>query len=346
MSNKKIVTIPIVPAPEAFKSAQTDLFQEFLINKETEKEPLSNTIELWDCLPKYSVSQVEQNKLRTQEGLLPLQRKDLTFRGYTYSIFISPALLSEEGGRAYYPSANEELIEDALRKIATFQNQCFYDEKASHCGATFTLHQLRAELKKQGHSRSYQEVIKSLYILAGADIEIRTKNGRGVSVEKFMSLSGFSGEERLDNPDSKWVAYFHPLVRKAMQLIDYRQYNYQQMMHLETHLARWLYKRLAHYWTNAGYLTPIKLSFADIRQESGMLERSRTSDAVKELEAIFSVFLKSCVFRAIERIEELRGARNKIMDIVYEAYPHADFIKAVKAANKRQSDAKAKLPND
>lgn len=271
-------------------------------------------------------------------------RKDVIFKGYAYSIFISTALLADENGRAYYPSANEELIEDALRKIATLQNQCFYDEKETHCGVSFTLHQLRTELKKQGHSRSYQQVVKSLYILAGADIEIRSKNGQGVSVEKFMSLAGFSSDERLDSPDSKWVAYFHSLVRRAMGNIDYRQYNYQQMMHLETHLARWLYKRLAHYWNNADPTSPIRLSFADIRQEGGMLERSRTNDAVKELEAIFSVFLKILVFQSIKRVEEIHGARNKIIDIVYEAYPHADFIRSVKAANKRQSDAKLKLP--
>ena len=253
MSSKKpVVNIVVPPVPMAFKSMQTDLFQNFLVNNDAEKEPLSNTIELWDRLPKYSVSQVEQNKIRTKEGLLPLQRRDVIVKDCAYSIFISPALLADEQGKAYYPSANEELVEDALRKIATLQNQCFFDERQSHCGVTFTLHQLRTELKERGHSRSYQEIIKSLYILAGADIEIRTKQGQGVSIEKFMSLTGFTESERLDNPNSKWVGYFHSLVRKAMSSVEYRQYNYEQMMQLETHLSRWLYKRLAHYWTNAG----------------------------------------------------------------------------------------------
>jgi predicted transcriptional regulator with HTH domain len=101
-----------------------------------------------------------------------------------------------------------------------------------------------------------------------------------------------------------------------------------------------LYKQLAHYWTYAGVVSPIKLSFAEIRQESGMLERSRVNDAVKELEAIFNNFLDIRVFRSIERIQTVRGARNKIIDIVYEAFPHKDFIKSVKAANRRQADSK------
>ena len=100
-----------------------------------------------------------------------------------------------------------------------------------------------------------------------------------------------------------------------MSRVEYRQYNYEQMMHLETHLARWLYKRLAHYWTNAGALSPITLSFAEIRQESGMLERSRANDAVKELEAIFK-FLWTSVFSdplsALKRFVE-QGIRSSIL---------------------------------
>ena len=152
-----------------------------------------------------------RTKCEPRKGFYHCNGRDVIIKDCPYTIFISPALLADEEGTAYYPSANEELIEDALRKIATLQNQCFFDERESHCGVTFTLYQLRTELKQRGHSRSYQEIIKSLYILAGADIEIRTKNGQGVSIEKFMSLTGFTESERLDNPDSKWVPISIPL---------------------------------------------------------------------------------------------------------------------------------------
>ena len=74
-----------------------------------------------------------------------------------------------------------------------------------------------------------------------------------------------------------------------------------------------------------------------------MLERSRTNDAIKELEAIFEVLLNIKVFMNITRIKEVRGARNKIIDIVYEAYPDKDFFKSVIAANKRQKDGRDSL---
>ncbi|MDP3362371.1 MAG: hypothetical protein Q8S52_09645 [Methylobacter sp.] len=334
----------VVPTDQDFYLAQVDMFRSFLTNSDAQKIPLSNTIGLWDSLPKYSISQVEQNKIRTQEGLLPLLRRDVKFMDSEYTIFISPALLADENGRAYYPSANESLVEDALRKIATLQNQCFLSESESHCGVVFTLHQLRVELKNQGHTRSYQEVVKSLQILAGADIEIRTKTRKGISIEKFMSLSGFSQEGEVDNPGSKWIAYFHPLIYKAMQAIDYRQFNYQLMMGFKTQIARWLYKRLAHYYTNAGMDSPITLSLATIQDESGMLVRARMNDAVREFEGVLQKLKKKNVFVSFSRVNEIRGAKNKILDIVYRAYPHPEFIKSVKAANKRQSDDKSSLP--
>jgi hypothetical protein len=334
------------PSSEAFQAIQVKIFNDFLHNTYEEWLSLSNTVKLWDCLPKYSLSQVEQNRMRSADGQLPVYQKEFRFMESDYCMFITPAFLSIENGKtyAYYPSANEELVEDALRRIATLQNQCFFDNKKANCGITFTIHQLRTELKKQGHSRSYQEVVKSLLILARAGIEIHAKNadGQGFTIEKYIRLECFTSNTDMNNVESRFVAYFHPFVYNAMNDIEYRQFNYRQMMQLKTHLARWLYKRLAYYYSNAGHTVPIRLSFARMQDESGMLDRVRTNDAIKELEAVFEVFKTIRVFNSVQRIKDIRGERNKIIDIIYEGQPHSDFIKSVKAANKRQADGREK----
>jgi hypothetical protein len=43
-------------------------------------------------------------------------------------------------------------------------------------------------------------------------------------------------------------------------------------------------------------------------------------------------------------MEDVRGDRNKILDIKYALIPHAQFVKDIKAANKRQKDAQQLLP--
>ena len=59
MSQKKTPPAPV-------KSSQFDLFSSFF----GDSKDLSNTIELWDTIPKYCVSQKQQNHLRDEKGNL------------------------------------------------------------------------------------------------------------------------------------------------------------------------------------------------------------------------------------------------------------------------------------
>jgi hypothetical protein len=61
-----------LPTEDHFRNAQLDLFQSFLCNTEDERDRLSNTIDLWDSLPKYAVSRQAMTKLRKDGGFLEL----------------------------------------------------------------------------------------------------------------------------------------------------------------------------------------------------------------------------------------------------------------------------------
>ena len=43
----------------------------------------------------------------------------------------------------------------------------------------FTLYALREELRRRGHTRSYQEIVLALNILSGSNIEIRARDEQG-----------------------------------------------------------------------------------------------------------------------------------------------------------------------
>lgn len=324
-----------------FDKQQLDLFQSFLCNTEEQKNKLSNTIDLWDLIPKYSTSQVEQNKLRTDNGLLPQISTNFNFKGREYKLFISASQLSDENGKAYYPSANEELVEDALRKIATEQMNGFFDNEIGFLGVYFSLYQLRQELSRTGHTRSYQQIVKSLMILSGSEIEIIPENGTGRIKSNFLSTLVMSSKTgRSNSPESKWMVHFHPLVSKSLSSIEYRQFNYVQMMGFKTHLGRWFHKKVTHYYTNASLIINLEISFLTIKNESRMLERSRNNDAITELENVFDSFIQENIFIGVQKLRVIKGNCNKIVDIIYSASPHPEFIKNVKAANKRQTDSK------
>jgi hypothetical protein len=65
-----------VPPTSAFENVQLNLFQSFLCNTEDERDQLSNTIYLWDSIPRYSVSRLAMTKLRSPEGTLKLLKLD------------------------------------------------------------------------------------------------------------------------------------------------------------------------------------------------------------------------------------------------------------------------------
>ncbi|SMF97519.1 hypothetical protein SAMN02949497_0314 [Methylomagnum ishizawai] len=342
MPKSKIANNATSPPVSAFNSPQLSLFQTFLCNSDDERDRLSNTIELWDSIPKYATTQQAMNQARTKEGLLPRLEKTFIYKKREYKVRISPAIIDVEGGgdKAFYPSGNEEIVEDALRKIAAEQQKGFFDKPEFKSGVVFSLSLLRRELKKRGHARSYQEIIRSLNILVGSHIEISLPDGKGFAKTSYLpSLATVSRSDWMKDPDARWVAHFHPLVTQSIDALSYRQYNYHLVMSYTNQLARWLHKILAHNYVNASILVSYTLSLASVRRDSGLLGSKRNNDDLRKLEAALNELKEHRVLLDHVRRDE-REARNKIVDIHFDLTPHPDFVREIKAANKRQQSVK------
>ncbi|MGZ8219412.1 replication protein [Methylomagnum sp.] len=338
---------PLTPPTESdFQGNQLDLFQTFLCNTEIERDRLSNTFDLWDSIPRYSVSRQQMTKIRKEKGFLSLLCIGFQYRGQMLEARIQAARILDEKTRTetdYYPSANEELIEDALRKIAAEQRSGFFNKQTYRSGVIFTLYALREELKRRGHARSYQEIILSLNILAGSIIEIHSvdnKNWEGFTKSAYITgLSAVSRTQLSEDPDAKWLVQFHPLVTQAIDAVTYRQFNYAQMMGHTTQLARWLHKQLSLKFTFASLTTPFEIRFSTIKRDSALLEGyKRTTDAVNVLDAVFNELKAGGVLMSVKK-DLITGPRGKIEDARYVLSPSREFVAQVKAANKRQATA-------
>jgi hypothetical protein len=335
------------PEPEAFTSRQLDLFRAFLCNGVVEHDRLSNAIDLWDSIPRYSVSRRAMDKARKAQGMLPLLKVDFHYKGSPFKAVIRPARIEQKDGttKEYYPSANEELVEDALRKIAADQQSGFFDKPNYRSGVVFSLHMLREELKRRGHTRSYQEIVLSLDILSLSIIDIRTADDKEIKdVTRspfFPGLAAVSRHRLAQDPDAKWVVQFHLLVTQAIDALTYRQFNYAQMMSYSTQLARWLHKQLSLKYTFANLFTPFEMRYSTIRRDSNLLEGyGLERKAVAALDAAFAD-LKLHVLMDVKK-QETRGPRGKLLDVVYTLVPSPDFVAQMKAANKRQMLAEEK----
>lgn len=336
-------------AESHFNNRQLKLFQTPYANTSEEKNRVSNTIELWDNVPRYSISQLTMNKRRDNKGHLGLLEISFNYRQASLKVIIQPALIQEEKNGvkstvSYYPSANEELIEEALRKMAMIQKIGFH-EPMKRSGVMFTLYQLREELKRRGHARSFNEIIKSLTILSSSIIEIhgvdmQHNKSYGKRSAYFPAVTWVNQADLSEDSNAKWHIEFHPLVTESIDKLSYRQFNYQQLMSHSTQLARWLHINLVSKYTMASKMKPFEMRYSTIKRDSAMLsgyivERQAIAACDRSMEELKT----QKIAHEIKRYTVM-GARNKIIDVVYTISPTHCFIAEVKAANARQGQLK------
>ena len=337
----------VAPVPDdAFANRQLDLFQGFLANTEDKREALSNAVDLWDSIPRYAISRLRMNAMRTAEGFLDVMELPFNYRGRPLTALIYPARVKDKNGQrlSYYPSAREELIEHALRKISTDQHSGFFDQQSYRSGARFSLYQLRKELEQQEHSLRYDELIEGLDILSLSAIEIVATNDDGdEAFARSTYLAALTGVKRKDyeaDRDVRWAAQFHPLVTQSIDQVTYRQFNYQRLMRCSTQLARWLMGQLVLKYTQAALINSFDMRYSTIRRDSALLNGyGRERDAGAALDSAWEE-LKTMGTLAVVRKTEQRGSRAKLEDVTYTLFPTRDFVAEQKAANRRQNDAK------
>lgn len=339
-TNLEATVVP--PSDSDFAGQQLDLFKTFVCNGEAGRNRLSNAFDLWDSVPRYTVSRQQMDKTRKAKGFLDLLQIEFNYRNEPMLATIQAArILDETTGisKDFYPSANEELVEDALRKIAAEPQNGFYAKAEFRSGVVFTLYMLRKELENRGHTRSYQEIVTSLNILARSTIEISKrdgKRGQGFSVSSFLTgLSAVSRGKLNEDPNARWIAQFHPLVTLAIDAMTFRQYNYAQMMSHKNQLTRWLHKQLSLKFTFASFSTSFDIRYSTIKRDSGLLDSySRERKAIETLDDCIKELEASRVLAKFDK-NPITGPRGKVLDVIYTLYPSPEFVKDMKASNKR-----------
>ncbi len=349
MTNKKLTKID---------DKQLGLFAPFFANSDDERQKLSNLIEFWDRIPRYSISRQAMSRMRDSNGNLPLLEVEFRYGKESFSATISPALVKEKKinkdtkqveyvQTSYYPSANEELIEEVLRKLAADQFQGTYDKESQSAGVNFTLYQIREELRATGHTRSFDEIKLSLDILSSSVITFKGEGmlrgaGLHVMARKSSYLTDFISVERKDldiDPNLKWSTKFHPLVSRSINALAYRQFNYGSLMSLKQQLARWIYRYLLDNYTFANHINSFEMRFSTIKRDSNILNYyKRDRDSQDICQSSIEELKSNGVLREYTSQNEL-GNKGKIIDIVYTFMPSEDFIDDQKRANARKKQA-------
>ncbi len=333
------------PPKPILRQVQLDLFKQFYASN-SESQHYSNLIGLWDVMPRYSISKLLMNKLRDSRGVLRPHYLDFKYRDEVYSIEIQPASIKNRQKAAinphdaidFYPSANEELVEEALRKIFIEKN----GPLDTSLTVSFTIYELCEMLKRYGHTRSKIEVVQSLEILSKSKITVSKKavNGKGkvYMVSSYLNdLVGLDYVQEDSEAPANWSARFHPLVAKAIELENYRQFDLKILMDYKTQIARWLHRLLIDKYTFASKLRPFEIKYSTVKRDSQMLNNySRERDAIDTIVSAFNEIKAAGIISGFKEESEY-GVRGKIEDVVFILTPTTNFIQEVKAANKRMN---------
>ncbi len=151
----------------------------------------------------------------------------------------------------------------------------------------------------------------------------------------FPTLLLASKQDWLESPKTtRCYIQFHSLVTHCMSCLTYRQFDYDTHMRYTHRLSRWLHKRLAHNYSQAGLLQPYTIRLSTILRDSGTYQSPRAHNNARQIDEVLTELRTEQVLLSIQK-EIMRGRRNSLVDIRYTLLPTIEFIDAVKKANRR-----------
>jgi hypothetical protein len=298
-----------------------------------EDNKYSNSVELYDFIPKYFWGKVERIN---DEFLRPLVR-EFECRGTKYKVRIVPARIVDEDGqeRDYYPGQREELVEDALRKLVSSGQGIFLDDQAS---VIFTLYQLRQELQRIGHGYKLSEIRSALSVCVNTAIEVKSEDGTTVLISHIFETVGLQTTENWKGAGKKTKAFvrFNPLVTRSIKSRSFRQLNYETSMAFRSVIARQLHKRMSHHYTQASLANTYDIMLSTIIRDFGLTAYARIKDNLREVEkALEEMKSKNVIlgFR-VQKVIDIKRS-NKLIDAKFTIGPHPIFASEMVRANKR-----------
>jgi hypothetical protein len=328
-----------------WQPGQLSFFQTFLPSS----EKYSNTIELYDAIPKFSTKRLMLKKRIGPEGqevFLPTLEREFKHKDTTYILKIKPARTTSKKKEEieYYPSEREELVEEALRKLACDPLNGAYIGLLA--GVQFTMYELREELRKRGHSISLDDLKRSLLICRSVGLNIIERGGDETIMDSsIFPLVVISSRKnwRTDPKGSRCFVQFNPLVTASIEALTFRQFDYETLMSYKMQLSRWLHKRLYHNYINAGMLNTYHFRLSSVKRDSGLLNNERISQDIKYLERSLEELAEKNVIWGFDKEVRRTGRNNQIADVLYTLKASMDFIKEMKTANVRHVDIQRKL---
>jgi hypothetical protein len=329
------------------KGEQLQLFQMLA----SEDERYSNTVELYDFIPKY----VSGKPKRVSERFLEAIKKDFEFEGKAYHVRVTPARMDDKDGvsRDYFPGVREEIVEAGLRKLACDENHGYFLD--DELGVLFTLYELQQVLKQYGHTYSLDQIKEALLVCKMTNVELRNADGSAVVITSLFETVGLATREDWKGQGQKTKAFvrFNPLVTRSVKSDTFRRINYAKSMSFKSVVARRLHMRLSHCFRQAsarelpagavdvaGSTYGILLS--TIIRDFGLTRYKQIRDNLRDVEMALKELIEQEVVLDY-KVDLVYSAerKNKIEDAKISIRTHYRFGQELRRSNGAKNDIRA-----
>ena len=326
------------PPSNPVESVQYDLFSQFVTNN---RDTVSNTIEIWESIPKYFLTPKQIKEARGSNGLAQPIEWHYEYESASYSVEIQPATIKDKDGsyRSYFPAITEELVEESIKKIFSDQNHGIHDAKQSESWVYFTKSMIKKDLAKKGKTRSMSEIQQALDVMSGCVIR-HFKNGKEIWKGAILQdLVTVNRSEYLDDSNARHAARLPLYISHAVNKLEYRQINYVKLMQCKTQLTRWMFKKLVNRYKQASVRNTYNFRYSAMKRDSALLQQHRETDNRKKVIAALDELKESNVIMSHNVSHEYDENGKTIIDSIYTIRPSVEFESEQKAANKRDTDS-------
>lgn len=315
------------------KNLQYDMFSQFVTNVQSE---MSNTIEMWESIPKYFLTPQQVEKLQIHTSHADPYKWSYTYKNIPYSVKIQPAMIEQKDGsyKAFFPSVTEELVEEVLKKILSDQRYGLHDPQDVKTWVRFSLSLLQRELAIRGHSRNLLQIKHAINVISSCILTLYRK-GKEIWKGSFLQdLVTVSRDEYLADTDAQHIARLPLFISCAINQLEYRQFNYNLLMNFNEQLTRWIYKQLIHRYRQANLMNDYHFMYSNFERDSGFLQQGRSNDNRRKVTAALDELVNRSVLLSYK--VNVRKEGRRVVDVKYTVHSHPDFVSEQKAANRRE----------
>ncbi|MCW8088286.1 hypothetical protein [Sabulicella glaciei] len=292
---------------------------------ETDDPNRTNMVALYDMAPRFVFE--DRDALQGRSRMI---EREFSFGQKRYRITLKPTQIRAQDGtiQERFLSEREQIVEEVIRRLASKRGRlAIHHQKVRF---TFSLHEVRTELKRVRHAHSYYEIQEAITLLSEVRLVIQDLDAKGSPV---LSSAAFPvlGFRRKDSDDGETFVEFNPLVSDAIRLLEFTQVDYETLMTIRDPVARWLLKRLHNQVSHTRQ--PVQQILAsEIRRDSGMPIWKTTRNLLRRVAQAVDVLKDAGVLDHVETEELMEG--QKKVDLLFTMSASPDFMAKIHASSR------------